>query len=88
MCEKLGDLSRALAALPYNDYREVTQGAKALMDASARFDFKVSDRVTFTGRRGVVLHGVVERRLKKNFHILVDGGQKWTVGPRLLQKEG
>ena len=57
MCDNVPDLIKAVGALSYDDYREVTKNAKQVIEISARVLFKRGDKVAFTARNGTEYRG-------------------------------
>lgn len=51
-----------------------------------RYKFNVGDEVQFTGRRGLLVKGKIEKIASKNIKVRAYGTNvRWTVSPSLLQ---
>ena len=49
--------------------------------------FRFGDRVYFTGRHGITLHGTVEKVKIKYVLVRTDSGQRWNIPGSHLNKE-
>jgi transcription elongation factor len=66
---------------------EALKSRSAIKNAQARFIFGPGDRVTFKGRRGFVVKGVVEKVNRTTISVKTDTGMYWRVSAGALHKE-
>ena len=86
MCTNLEELTKAVGALNYEDFRTVTKNAKRIVEIGAKVNFKSGDRVSFTTRGGEKLQGTVIKPMVRNIAVRTDDGMSWRVNPGLLRK--
>jgi hypothetical protein len=81
--------SAQLAALTTDQLRELNRLTATILKGrarEARFNFRVGDRVEFTGRSGGVVRGTVDNIGPRNVMVKADDGwTRWRVGPSLLR---
>ena len=87
MCTNLEELTKAVGALDYADFRRVTKSAKAIMEIGLKVNFKAGDRVSFTTRGGDKMLGTVIKPMVRNIDVRADDGMSWRINPALLRKE-
>ena len=57
------------------------------LHTSDAHQFRFGERVYFTGRAGITLHGVVEKVKIKYVLVRTDSGQRWNIPGSHLNKE-
>lgn len=49
-------------------------------------EFNIGDRVVFTPTGRSQVYGIITKYNKKTVSVITDSGQKWNVGPNLLER--
>jgi hypothetical protein len=49
-------------------------------------DFRIGDRVSFQPEGRAMIFGTLTRYNKRTVTVIADGGERWNVGPGLLQR--